>query len=183
MSKNNKKGFTIIEVVLVLAIAGLIFLMVFIALPALQRSQRNTRRRQDMARILSSFNDYQSNNNSKMPDSTGKIVTFVKRYVDDQCTSTVLETATATMGSVAFTGCSDQFTDPDGTPYTLTLAGTLTTSGQTGNGSTQDHEIMYYRGAKCNTDSEGQAIYGGGNNGIAIILKLEGGAFYCGDNQ
>ena len=37
----NKKGFTIIEVVLVLAIAGLIFLMVFIALPALQRSQRN----------------------------------------------------------------------------------------------------------------------------------------------
>ncbi|MBQ6130136.1 type II secretion system protein, partial [Candidatus Saccharibacteria bacterium] len=30
------KGFTIIEVVLVLAIAGLIFLMVFIALPNMQ---------------------------------------------------------------------------------------------------------------------------------------------------
>ena len=39
--KDNKKGFTIIEVVLVLAIAGLIFAMVFIALPALQRSQRD----------------------------------------------------------------------------------------------------------------------------------------------
>ncbi|MCL2869540.1 prepilin-type N-terminal cleavage/methylation domain-containing protein, partial [Candidatus Saccharibacteria bacterium] len=35
----TRQGFTIIEVVLVLAIAGLIFLMVFIALPALQRSQ------------------------------------------------------------------------------------------------------------------------------------------------
>ena len=35
---NSKKGFTIIEVVLVLAIAGLIFLMVFVALPALQRA-------------------------------------------------------------------------------------------------------------------------------------------------
>ena len=70
MTKTNKKGFTIIEVVLVLAIAGLIFLMVFIALPALQRSQRNTRRRQDMARILSAFNDYSSNNNGKLP-STG----------------------------------------------------------------------------------------------------------------
>ena len=34
-NKQTKKGFTIIEVVLVLAIAGLIFLMVFIALPAL----------------------------------------------------------------------------------------------------------------------------------------------------
>ena len=44
MSSKSKKGFTIIEVVLVLAIAGLIFLMVFIALPALQRTQRNTQR-------------------------------------------------------------------------------------------------------------------------------------------
>lgn len=32
---STKKGFTIIEVVLVLAVAGLIFLMVFLALPAL----------------------------------------------------------------------------------------------------------------------------------------------------
>ena len=44
------EGFTIIEVVLVLAIAGLIFLMVFLALPALQRSQRDTQRKNDMAR-------------------------------------------------------------------------------------------------------------------------------------
>ena len=42
---NNKYGFTIIEVVLVLAVAGLIFLMVFIALPTLQRSQRDTQRK------------------------------------------------------------------------------------------------------------------------------------------
>ena len=45
MGTGDKGGFTIIEVVLVLAIAGLIFLMVFIALPALQRSQRDTERR------------------------------------------------------------------------------------------------------------------------------------------
>ena len=45
--KDNKKGFTIIEVVLVLAIAGLIFAMVFIALPALQRSQHDQSRKND----------------------------------------------------------------------------------------------------------------------------------------
>ena len=45
MQANERGGFTIIEVVLVLAIAGLIFLMVFIALPTLQRSQRDTQRR------------------------------------------------------------------------------------------------------------------------------------------
>ena len=44
-------AFTIIEVVLVLAIAGLIFLMVFIALPALQRNQRDTQRKNDMSRL------------------------------------------------------------------------------------------------------------------------------------
>ena len=42
---SQAEGFTIIEVVLVLAIAGLIFLMVFVALPALQRSQRDTQRK------------------------------------------------------------------------------------------------------------------------------------------
>ena len=46
--QKTKKGFTIIEVVLVLAIAGLIFLMVFLALPNLQRSQKDTQRRDDL---------------------------------------------------------------------------------------------------------------------------------------
>lgn len=47
MKKLNQdhSGFTIIEVVLVLAIAGLIFMMVFIALPALQRNQRDTKKK------------------------------------------------------------------------------------------------------------------------------------------
>ncbi len=57
-----KAGFTIIEVVLVLAIAGLIFLMVFVALPALQRSQRDTARRNDLARVDTSLVQYQTNN-------------------------------------------------------------------------------------------------------------------------
>lgn len=68
MNKQNKtKGFTIIEVVLVLAIAGLIFLMVFLALPALQRSQRDTQRRDDMSRITAAVTTYKSNNGGKLP--------------------------------------------------------------------------------------------------------------------
>ena len=53
----TKKGFTIIEVVLVLAIAGLIFLMVFLALPALQRSQRDTQRKQDVAMVVTALHN------------------------------------------------------------------------------------------------------------------------------
>ncbi len=65
---NNKfKGFTIIEVVLVLAIAGLIFLMVFIALPNMQRSQRDTARRQDYANLQAAVSAYLVNNNGNLP--------------------------------------------------------------------------------------------------------------------
>ena len=56
------EGFTIIEVVLVLAIAGLIFLMVFLALPALQRSQRDAQRKRDIAVIRAAVENYRSNN-------------------------------------------------------------------------------------------------------------------------
>lgn len=66
MSKESKKGFTIIEVVLVLAIAGLIFLMVFIALPALQRNQRDTQRRNDYSMLSSAITTYSTNNGGKI---------------------------------------------------------------------------------------------------------------------
>ena len=66
----SKKGFTIIEVVLVLAIAGLIFLMVFIALPNMQMSQRNTRRRNDYSALSTMITTFVSNNNGNMPQET-----------------------------------------------------------------------------------------------------------------
>ena len=67
MNIKSKNGFTIIEVVLVLAIAGLIFLMVFIALPAMQRSQRDTQRRQDYSALSSAITSYITNNNGNLP--------------------------------------------------------------------------------------------------------------------
>jgi len=66
---NKEKGFTIIEVVLVLAIAGLIFLMVFIALPALQRNQRDTQRKNDLSRAQTAVQNFQSNNRNRLPST------------------------------------------------------------------------------------------------------------------
>ena len=65
--QTKEKGFTIIEVVLVLAIAGLIFLMVFIALPALQRNQRDTARKSDATRVAAAVTTYRSNNRGANP--------------------------------------------------------------------------------------------------------------------
>jgi prepilin-type N-terminal cleavage/methylation domain-containing protein len=62
LNKSNK-GFTIIEVLIVLAIAALILLIVFLAVPALQRSSRNTQRKNDAAGIGGAIANFVSNNN------------------------------------------------------------------------------------------------------------------------
>ena len=77
LNKNQnltKKGFTIIEVVLVLAIAGLIFLMVFLALPALQRSQRDAQRKQDVAMVVTALHNWKANNKGRGYASMGNSV-------------------------------------------------------------------------------------------------------------
>jgi prepilin-type N-terminal cleavage/methylation domain-containing protein len=72
----NIKGFTIIEVVLVLAIAGLIFLMVFIALPALQAGQRDTARKNDAGHVITAVNNYTSNNRGAFPATAAALGTY-----------------------------------------------------------------------------------------------------------
>lgn len=72
----NQKGFTIIEVVLVLAIAGLIFLMVFVALPALQRNQRDTARKNDASTVVAAINSFKSNSRGELPDQ-GELIDYV----------------------------------------------------------------------------------------------------------
>jgi prepilin-type N-terminal cleavage/methylation domain-containing protein len=65
----SKTGFTIIEVLIVLAIAGLILLVVFLAVPALQRSARNNGRRSDASRISAQVSDFESNQSGSLPGS------------------------------------------------------------------------------------------------------------------
>ncbi len=75
-----KRGFTIIEVSLVLAIAGLIFLMVFVALPSLQRNQRDARRREDVMTYLEELKAYQRNNRGYLPNNTTAWNSFFSEY-------------------------------------------------------------------------------------------------------
>ena len=64
---NRSSGFTIIEVLIVLAIAGLIMLIVFLAIPTLARSSRNTQRKHDVATILEAVSRYELNNSANFP--------------------------------------------------------------------------------------------------------------------
>ena len=130
----SKQGFTIIEVVLVLAIAGLIFLMVFVALPALQRSQRDTQRRDDMSRLASALTQYQANNDNNLPSDN----TFVSNYL------------------------AEGFKDPSGNNYTVTVSSLTGTNTATGSsvGTVTIYKTAYCEGetAKATTGNSYFAI-------------------------
>lgn len=69
--RKQNKGFTIIEVLIVLAIAGLIILIVFLAVPALQRNSRNTSYRSEASQLLAGSTEFVNNNNGTLPTASG----------------------------------------------------------------------------------------------------------------
>ena len=71
LKKSNQKGFSIIEVLIVLAIAGLIMLVVFLAVPALQRNARNNARQSEASVLSTAINDCVTNNNGKTTNCVG----------------------------------------------------------------------------------------------------------------
>lgn len=98
-ARQKQKGFTIIEVVLVLAIAGLIFLIVFLALPQLQKSRRDTQRKNDVGRVLSALENYASNNNGDYPVNQAEFTSFGTNYLNsmnDPSTGSAYTTTYAT---------------------------------------------------------------------------------------
>lgn len=62
----KEEGFTIIEVLIVLAIAGLIMLVVFLAVPNLQRSQRNNSYKSEAQQLLGAASEVSSNANGRV---------------------------------------------------------------------------------------------------------------------
>lgn len=67
LQQRKQGGFTIIEVLIVLAIAGLIMVVVFLAVPNLQRSQRNSARKSDASNMLQNLSEYVGNANGSLP--------------------------------------------------------------------------------------------------------------------
>lgn len=65
--QRKPEGFTIIETLIVLAIVGVIMIVVFLAVPALQRSSRNTQAKTDGTNIAGAVNEFVANNGGKMP--------------------------------------------------------------------------------------------------------------------
>lgn len=154
--KRNENGFTIIEVVLVLAIAGLIFLAVFIALPALQKGQRDTQRRSDASEFMSQLQHYATNNNGRVPSSSAALGTFVANYLRKGATA-----------------ADTMFLDPkNGTDYNVQWVTAANAN------APEIGRINYVYQGKCNGET---ATTGGTNRQAAIVVGLEGAGNYCKD--
>lgn len=80
--KLKSKGFTIIEVLIVLAIAGVIILAVLIAVPTLQRNSRNSGRTSEASRIAALVNQCLANRNGVVTscDDAGEIQYLVDDF-------------------------------------------------------------------------------------------------------
>ena len=67
---HKQRGFTFIEVLIVLVIAGLMMLVVFMAVPAARRSAHNNVRHKDTALLLAAVTEFRSQSPSgALPDS------------------------------------------------------------------------------------------------------------------
>lgn len=103
LQKRKEAGFTIIEVLIVLAIAGLILLVVFLAVPALQRNSRNTQAKNSASAILGAVSEFSNNNNGLVPDTVA-VDAAGKVTVSSTTSGTTPSTAKVQSGFTASTG-------------------------------------------------------------------------------
>ena len=208
---NIKKAFSIIEVVLVLGIAGLIMLAVFIAIPAVERSKRNQIRKDDMSRILRAIASYESNHSGKPPiyydsslpgcstleaakssKSCFKLHTdFVPQYVEENA-EFVEESQWGGWTykyqcKVAY--CGD-FSDPDNIMYSIKTEGLGYVDGGEDIGGTFNEIIHLSAYSRCasvgvnKTKARHMTVRTNDDSDVAIIYVLEPkNVYYCVDNQ
>ena len=185
----KKKGFTIIEVALVLAIAGLIFMMVFITLPQVWRTQRDTQRRDDMLTFVQRLKNFQTNNNRGALPSGNNSTSYSFSRDEAKATSASDKVSWKAFYRDFF---DDLFTDPTGEPYRIVVTKCTTSASRfdlpcdvkeasAANDAEfpNDYKIYVVEGAKCN----GEKAYGAANTRkVAVMYKLEGGGVYCGES-
>jgi prepilin-type N-terminal cleavage/methylation domain-containing protein len=159
----DNKGFTIIETLIVMALAGLMIAAVVVAVPQLQRNQRNSVRRDILGRVKAEVDGFSANNSGALPvraaantagnfgSSTADTNAFVGRYLSGV-----------------------NINDPStGVTVTFDVANVITTLPSQG-------QIKYFLGAECGIDGSMTAQAG---RKYAISIGLEGGSTYCLDNK
>ena len=153
--KSNKAGFTLIEVVLVLAIGGLIFLLAFLAFGQATKNRRDTQRRSDAARVLSEIENQKGDGNGTAFTDATSMGTFITSYLGGTSATSF------TSNNIVYTvNYGTSMTSPSATSSTATMA--------------------MSNSAKC--QGNGATSTGASSGDYAVVVKLEKGQA-CRDNQ
>ncbi len=149
----REQGFTIIEVLIVLAIAGLILLIVFLAVPALQRNSRNTQRKDDASAIMSGLNEYTDNNSGQLP-TTGAAFTAALFSSSTSCSNSTgnVKLGFFTCGNVTYT-------------YNATVPGTAPAP------TANVDNVYVYSGVTCSSNAP--TVTGASTRSIALVYWVE----------
>lgn len=145
--KTSSDGFTIIEVLIVLAIAGLILLIVFLAVPALERNARNTERKNDVSSILSAISEYESNNDGQLPTTSGPF-------------------------STEFSGENPKlgyYTTTANVQYTYTAGIMATAPAAPGS----PDKVNIYNGVECDQTNDGSTLTGASERSVIALYDIE----------
>lgn len=160
LKKKKASGFTIIEVIIVLAIAGLIMVIVFIAVPQLQRNQRDNARQNVANRVNAEMETYAGNNQGQYPFDTAPLATFTTNYFNN----------------------IDRRNPRTGENYVLSFA----TGADPDADDPGPNEIVIYRGADCDGENADGSVTGAAaitTRQFALRVQLDRATtYYCVDN-
>lgn len=182
MKKGEKAGgFTILEVALVIAIAGAIFLLMLIALPALRASQRDSVRREDVIQLVNEVKQYQKDNRGTLPGAADDLS-------DGRMVQVTWDEEIESSGSNTWAGfyrdyMKESFMDPSGEHYGLTIrrcdvniVGNDCGLAPINNPFPNNYNIVIATSAVCNG---GTAVQTNNPRKVAAMYVLESGGVFC----
>ena len=198
MGKKSKFRLTIIEIILMLAVAGLIALIVFVVLPTLQQSQDETTHRNDISRVHKALVQYQTDNSVNKDNLPAQGSYVVSESGDPNQNDCGTNSACKLIHNYIDTSDGD-FIDPDGTPYSLVITSNYSYGPLTwdtvqddgndliseGGGFTLHNDVLSHHtiyvipGGKC----EGEIVKRSSRRHFAILYLLEEDNVYCLDDQ
>lgn len=206
--QNHKKGFTIIETILVFGVGSLIFLAFAIAIPTLVRNQRDADRQASFSKLLSRINQYQANNRKALPTFEDQSGTVTAQLFYEE--GKALTTTGVGWNEFIKDYLIRPFEDPNGNLYNISITSCNTGVG-TGNSCKGNSEagteteykinklgtkkpisefftqkfpnnniVLIVVNAKCSGTDD--IIAYPGNNTVSILYRLENSGTYCENN-
>ena len=186
MEEKNFDGFTMIEAVLTLAIGGLIFSLVFLALPSVLANARDGERRDDLLLTVTKLKNFQANNNrGALP--TDRITNGNGLYINGSGI-TFGATTGVTWADFYKSFFDDSYTDPQGTRYNWRIvncegsgtgsecANSKLASFMNGTFDANNFTMYFVIGATCNGDT---AVSTPNSRMVSVLYRLERAGTYC----